>query len=156
MCGGVGFKIKNIPEEELRKFYPEKVIKKIKSADKAQSFFWYKDAVLPVKGENGVQLKLWGNKDDDIRLPKTGWAKEESLKEGKWDYLQPEMVDLMIEAGYEKKVWFDMPNGAKGIVVTKNGQERVYMITEEADDEYKRETKHNREPIGKKKNFIHT
>lgn len=150
MCGGVGFKIKNIPEEELNKYYSSELLKRFKTTGEVDSFFWHKDAVLPIRTKTGIQLKLWGNKDDDLKLPKTGWAKIESLKAGKWDYLHPETLDIPIERGYEKKVWFDMPKGAKGILVKKGDEERVYMITEEASENYKNKTKHDREPIGKK------
>ena len=73
------------------------------------------------------------------------------LKDGKWDYLKPDTVDIPIDSGYEKKVWFDMPEGTKGVLVeSKEGDERVYMITSKASDRYEKETKHDREPVGKK------
>ena len=111
MCGGVGFRVKNIPDEELKKYYSPEYIEKIKKTGRGESFFWLRDAVLPIKVNGKTQLKLWGNKDEDVRLPSTGWARVESLEMGKWDYLSPEEVDIIIESGYEKKVWFDMPNG---------------------------------------------
>lgn len=153
MCGGAGFKIKNIPEKDLKKYYSTELIKRFKETGKIESFFWQKNAVLPVKGKTGVQLILWGNKDKDIKLPKTGWAREESLKDGKWDYLHPEMVDIPIDDGYEKKTKFNLPNGTKGIVVQKGESGRVYMVTKEASPEYQKETGHNREPLGEKKNY---
>jgi len=58
---------------------------------------------LPVQSKDKIQLLSWGNKDDDVKLPKTGWAKEESLCEGKWNYMHPKLVDIPIDAGYEKK-----------------------------------------------------
>jgi len=155
MCGGVGFKIKNIPEEELKKYYSSELIKRFKSEGRVESFFWLEKPVLPVKSKKGTQLLLWGNKDEDIKLPKTGWAKKESLDQGKWDYLKPEMVDIPVDSGYEKKIWFDLPEGTKGIVVEKDADERVYMITKEASQEYKEKTGHDREPLGEKDNYQH-
>jgi hypothetical protein len=155
MCGGVGFKIKNIPDKELKKHYSPELIKRFKHKDRVESFFWHKDAVLPIKENGSTRLAHWGNKDEDVHLPKTGWARSESLQEGKWDYLKPEEVDIPIESGYEKKTWFDMPKGAKGVIVRKNSDERVYMITKEASEEYKKETGHGREPLGEKKNYEH-
>lgn len=153
MCGGVGFRIKNIPEQELKKYYSPELIRRLKTTGKIESFFWQKDAVLPVKSKSGEQLVFWGNKDEKIKLPKTGWAKEESLKEGKWDYLHPEIVNIPIDQGYEKKTWFDLPQGTKGVVVKKGDDSRVYMITKEASEEYLKQTGHNREPLGLKKNY---
>lgn len=154
MCGGVGFKTKNISDQELARFYSPELIKRFKTAGRIESFFWNKEPVLPVKTKKGTQLILWGNKDENIKLPKTGWAKNESLKIGKWNYLKPEPVDIPIDSGYEKKTWFDFKDGTKGIVVKKDNNERVYMVTKEADDKYIKETGHNREPIGEKLNFI--
>ena len=155
MCGGASFRIKNIPDKELRKYYSPELIKRFKTLGRIESFFWQKDAVLPVDSKDGEQLILWGNKDEEIRLPKTGWAKEESLQAGKWDYLQPELVDIPIDQGYEKKAWFDFKNGTKGIVIQKGDDKRVYMITKEASAEYKEETGHDREPLGGKRNYKH-
>jgi hypothetical protein len=153
MCGGVGYKIKKIPEEELRKYYSPELIARFKTAGRVESFFWQKNATLPVKNKVGVQLVLWGNKDESVKLTKTGWAKEESLKIGKWNYLHPEVVDIPADSGYEKKTWFDFRNGTKGIVVKNGNDERVYMITREAGKEYKKETGHDREPLGEIVNF---
>ncbi len=153
MCGGVGYKTRNIPEEELKKYYSPQLIERFKSSGRVESFFWHKDAVLPVRTKRGIQLKLWGNKDERLKLPKTGWAKEESLKGGRWDYLHPEPVDIPVDSGYEKKTWFDLPEGTKGIVVRHGEEERVYMVTKEASEEYRKETGHGREPLGKKKNY---
>jgi hypothetical protein len=155
MCGGAGFRIKNIPEQELKKYYSPELIKRFKTTGRIESFFWQKDPILPVAGKEGEQLILWGNKDKNIKLPKTGWAKEESLKEGKWDYLHPEIVDIPVDQGYEKKTWFDLPKGTKGIVVKKGDNSRIYMITKEASKEYQAQTGHNREPLGEKKNYMH-
>jgi hypothetical protein len=150
MCGGVGYKIKKIPKEELEKYYSPELIQRFETSGRVESFFWEKNAVLPVRSKDKVQLKLWGNKDEEIKLPKTGWAKEESLQIGKWDYLHPEIVDIPVDSGYEKKVWFDFAKGTKGVVVEKDGQQRVYMVTKAASQEYQRETGHDREPLGEK------
>ncbi|OGF31269.1 hypothetical protein A3H09_01630 [Candidatus Falkowbacteria bacterium RIFCSPLOWO2_12_FULL_45_13] len=80
MCGGVGFKIKNIPERELKKYYPPDMTKRFKAADRAESFFWQKNPVLPVKTDGTVELVERGNRDDQLKLPLTGWAKAESIK----------------------------------------------------------------------------
>lgn len=154
MCGGVGFKIKNIPERQLKKYYSAELLKRFKSRGRIESFFWQKDARLPAKTKTGTELLSWGNKDEEVKLPLTGWAKKESLAQGKWDYLKPEIVDIPVDSGYEKKTWFDLPKGTKGIMVGRQEDKRVYMITKEASEDYKKETGHDREPLGEKKNYI--
>lgn len=146
MCGGVAYKIKNISLVELEKTFNGEKLEKINKEGKAQSFFWDKEAVLPVNKKNGISLLPWGNKNPNISLPKTGWARLESLEAHKWDYLEPEFVDIPVFLGFEKNVWFDL-KGAKGVVVRKGNIERVYMITKEASEEHKKLTKHDREPL---------
>ena len=58
-----------------------------------------------------------------------------------------------MDSGYEKKTRFDLPAGTKGIKVRKGQAEKVYMINREADENYKKQTGHNREPLGEKKNY---
>jgi hypothetical protein len=153
MCGGVGYKTKNIPESELKKYYSPELVKRFKKEDRIESFFWHDKATLPIKWQGKTQLMFWGNKDKNIKLPPTGWAREESLKDGKWDYLKPEEVDIPVDEGYEKKTWFDFKNGTKGVVVKRDNEERVYMITREASKEYEKKTGHGREPLGEKGNY---
>lgn len=156
MCGGIRFNLKQVPEAELKKYYSEELIRRFKSTGAVESFFWHKQAVLPVKkkGSDKAQLTLWGNKEGEIKLPKTGWARVESLNEGKWNWLNPEEVDILAEQGYEKKVWFKFQNGTKGVLVKdKQGVEHVYMITKKADEKYRKATGHDREPLGDKGDF---
>lgn len=153
MCGGVGFQTKNISEEELKKYYSPELIKRFKKTGCVESFFWQDKAVLPVETKAGVQLMLWGNKDQNVKLPPTGWAREESLKEGKWEYLHPEPVAIPAESGYEKKTWFKFRKGTKGVAIERQGEKRVYMITKQAGKEYAEKTGHDREPLGDKENY---
>lgn len=149
MCGGIGYKIKNIPEAELAKFYTPEEIARFKQTGAVEDFFWRRQPVLPIKTDQGIRLKVWGNKDKNLKLPATGWAREESIMDGKWDYLKPEEVLIGAEKGYEKKVWFDLPQGTPGLLVKRNGEERVYMITKPAGKTYQEKTGHDRQPIGK-------
>jgi len=153
MCGGVGYKTKNIPDVELKKYYSQELIDRFKHEGRVESFFWHEQASLPIRRGEKIQLMLWGNKNKELKLPSTGWARIESIKNGKWDYLHPDEVDILVDKGYEKKTWFDFKNGTKGLIVKKGDEERVYMITKEASREYKDETSHNREPLGRKDNY---
>jgi len=149
MCGGVGFKTRNLSEGEMEKFYSPDQIRAIKKAGHAQQFFWSEKAFLPIETKHGIELKIWGNKADDLAIPKTAWAKLESIRAGKWEYLNPKPVLLAIDSGMEKKVWFSLPQGATGLMIRKDGQDIVYLVTKEADAEYKAKTGHNRQPVGK-------
>ncbi len=148
MCGGIGFQLSKIPKKELKKFYSQKEMEKFSKTGEFQSYFWAPQPVLPIEKEGEVQLMLWGNRNDELKLPKTGWAKIESLEDGKWAYLHPEYVKIPAARGYEKGVWFEIKSGSlKGVVIEKDDQSRVYMMTKPAEEGYEKLTKHNRQPV---------
>lgn len=148
MCGGVGFNLSDIDEENLFQFYNEEEIARFKKEGIGMSFFWDREPVLPVIEENKrARLVSWGNRDKNVNLPKTGWAKIESVTGGKWNYLHPKDIIIPAVKGYEKGKWFSIEKGIKGIKVSKDSIEKVYMITKEASPEYAKNIKHNREPL---------
>jgi len=95
---------------------------------------------------NDIHLYDWGNREKEVDLPKTGWARSESLAEGRWNYLHPKPIVIPAELGYEKKVWFDIWGTIEGVLVEKNGVIRAYMLTVPASAEYQAKTSHDRMP----------
>lgn len=147
MCGGIGFNLSDIDKKELLHFYEPEEIEQFKKTGIGLSFFWNREPTLPVQdSHHKVRLLNWGNRNKKINLPKTGWAKSESLKNSKWDYLKPKEVIIPAVKGYEKGVWFPIKKGIKGIVIDKDGEQRVYMVTRQSSPEYLNLTKHDREP----------
>ena len=118
-----------------------------------QSFFWGKRPVLPVEEKGNIKLMDWGNRDKTSPFPQTGWARVNSLKKGKWNYLKPEKVKIPVDRGFEKGVWFDFKAGTEGVILQKDQDRRVYMMTENASSEYLAKTKHPRMPLGEKGNY---
>ncbi len=147
MCGGIGFGYKRIPYEELKRYFSNQEIKKFESQERINTFFWSPHPVLPVENGNQIKLLDWGNRDKNIDLPQTGWAKQESLDKGKWDYLHPRTIKIPAQFGYEKGIWFEIKNGISGIKINKNNLSRVYMITKQASNKYLKLTGHYREPV---------
>lgn len=149
MCGGIGFGYKKVPEEQLKQFFSQKELEKFKKDNLVTSFFWSKNPVLPIQEENGsIVLLPWGNRNINEKMPKTGWAKNESLQKHKWDYLKPVNSKILADKGYEKGVWFDIPNGfLKGITIKQQDQSLVYMVTQPASPEYFKLTGHDRQPV---------
>lgn len=148
MCGGIVYNIMKIPKSELRKFYSDDEIAKFEKKGQFESFFWSRQPVLPIEENGNIELKHWGNRDKNLNLPQTGWAKSESIDQGKWAHLKPKMVKIPFDKGYEKGVWFETKGKCfKGVLISKDKNERVYMITKPADNEYEKLTKHNRQPI---------
>lgn len=146
MCGGVSIDYNEALREELREYFSEVEIDSFAKKGEIVFAYWDKQPLLPVKSHQGIKLIKWGNRDGDAPLPKTGWAKLESLLEHKWDHLQPKVVLIPAKKGCEKKVWFDIHKDIKAVLIQKGGHQRVYMITEAATKEYLQMTGHERMP----------
>jgi len=148
MCGGIAFKINSIPKSDLEHFFGAHKTELFLEKGQAESKFWDSRPILPVKEGKQTRLFDWGNRDKGKKLPLTGWAKQESLDDGKWAHLSPEMVCIPATRGYEKGVWFDIDGDLRGIkVALADGTESIYMVTEPANPEYIKKTGHNREPV---------
>jgi hypothetical protein len=155
MCGGVIFPYRKEYKEVLEKYYSKAEVEQFEATGEVRSVYWQKgEPVLPVmeseQDEDGAaaepRLLLWGNRDKNKPLPQTGWARMESIEDGKWGYLKPKPVFIPVEYGVEKGKWFGIDKGIAGLVIEKAGEERVYMLTQAADDEFLDVTHHDRMP----------
>jgi hypothetical protein len=148
MCGGIFCNWDKISKDELKQFLSPEEFEKASKKDGFESYFWQKEPLLPVEDNGEIHLRRWGNRSSEINLPKTGWAKQESIDAGKWAHLNPKFIKIPAKRGIEKGVWFDIKSGGlQGVLVHKDQEERVYMITKPAEDDYQNLTSHNRQPI---------
>ena len=83
------------------------------------------------------------------KLPKTGWARLESIQDGRWDWLKPQKIWIPSLMGVDKKKWFNTPQGLTGIKVRYHNLTRVYIVTTKADRSYMDLIGHDRMPVGK-------
>lgn len=146
MCAGVGFSIDLIDEKELENFFAPEKIKEFQETGTAISHYWDPRPVLPMWNDGIVTLCSWGNRDRNNKLPVTGWARDESIMAGKWNYLSPEEVKIPVLRALEKGVWFDAYSAIKGIIVSKDGDLKLYMVTKDSCPSYLKFTGHDREP----------
>ena len=149
MCAGISFPLSLVDDNELHRFLTTKEIAGRADDGYLEIFFWDARPFLPVLEEGKVHLYDWGNREKDLKLPKTGWAMQESLRDGRWDWLSPKLVLIPAFMGSEKKKWFLTPEGIKAIKVRYHNITRVYMITSKASQEYLRFTGHDRMPMAK-------
>jgi hypothetical protein len=146
MCGGVRFKYEAKLEPALAEIYAAEQLQLARESGVVTSVFWQARPVLPAIVDGDLRLFDWGNRDDALKLPKTGWVRVESLEAGKWRYLRPHEVIIPAFQGVEKKVWFGIEHGIRGFLVRRGGQERVYMLTLPPTAEYSKLTGHDRMP----------
>lgn len=117
MCGGVIYK------------YAGKRVK---------AYFPNPEARLPVKmklAEPG--LMTWGRrKEQPGALPLGGWARLESIKDGRWQKWQPIPVKIPVSEFMEKdnqgeSHWFELKEREwiQGLVARNEAEMRVYVVT---------------------------
>ena len=103
-------------------------------------------AALPVLKKNGeIEWVTWGKrKEENVpAFPNGGWARLDSIKEGKWQRYQPRPVLLPIQSFMEKDAekvshWFDMKAGevVQGLLTAHDGVARVYVVTTDTPAEF--------------------
>lgn len=123
MCGGVYYEIDG---EQVRTYFPNP------------------KARLPVKKKGGgVELLPWGRRRQQTgHLPLGGWARLESIYDGRWERYFPQPVKLPILQFMEKDIegnshWFDLTQGKwiQGLVARWDHERRVYVVTITPEDE---------------------
>ena len=117
MCGGVIYTLNNKKE---RIFFPNPY------------------ARLPVRMRDGSeQLLIWGRrKEQPGQLPQGGWARLDSIRQGKWQRFNPVAVKIVVEQFMEKDQqkqshWFSLEPGQfiQGLVARLADEQRVYVVT---------------------------
>ena len=146
MCGGIRFKYDAALEPALAEVYSQEQLEKARASGVVESVFWQARPVLPALVDGKLALFDWGNRDESLKLPKTGWVRVESLEAGKWNYLRPKEVVIPAFQGVEKKIWFGIDEGIRGFLVKRGDEKRVYMLTLPPTPEYRELTGHDRMP----------
>ena len=147
MCFAVSIKYDQIIVNQIEEYFSQFQITKFKENSEIIFTFADQRPFLPVIKDSKITLYDWGNRGNLLKgLPPTGWARYESLTQGKWDWLKPKVVLIPALRACEKKVWFAPEHMIKGVLVNYQSVVRIYMITQSATDEYQALTKHHRMP----------
>ena len=109
-------------------------------------YFPQPDAKLPIRLRGGgiIWVTCGRRKKEAIgKFPNGGWARLDSIKMGKWKPWHPKPVLIPIESFLEKdhdkqSHWITLAPGLslQGLVAERNGEQRVYIVTEETPPEY--------------------
>jgi hypothetical protein len=146
MCGGVRFTYEPALEPALAEVFTPEQLARARESGVVETVFWQPRPVLPALVEGELRLFDWGNREEGVKLPKTGWVRMESLEAGKWNYLKPKEIVIPAFQGVEKKVWFGIEHGIRGLLVRRGDLARVYMLTHPPTPEYRSLTGHDRMP----------
>ena len=133
MCGGVKYKHEG---EVVTTYFPNL------------------KAVLPaILKTGGHELLAWGRREEQPgALPPGGWARLDSVKEGRWERYNPRPVRLDVEEFMEKdhagkSHWYRLETGQwiQGLIATRDEEQRVYVVTIVPTEQSQRAV-HNRWP----------
>lgn len=103
------------------------------------SYFPNPKAALPVALKaGGHELLSWGRrKEEGGELPPGGWARLDSVRQGRWDRYDPRPVRLEIEEFMEKdhaghSHWYRLEAGQwlQGLIAMYGEEQRVYVVTQ--------------------------
>jgi hypothetical protein len=95
-------------------------------------------ARLPVRTRAGsTQLLGWGRRPGQTgKLPLGGWARLDSIYEGRWDRWLPIPVKVPVKSFMEQDIeghshWYDLTKGQwiQGLVARYRHERRVYVVT---------------------------
>ncbi|TAK76888.1 MAG: hypothetical protein EPO11_03490 [Gammaproteobacteria bacterium] len=101
-------------------------------------YFSGRKAMLPVQSRYGeLQLVTWGRRQqEESEMPLGGWARLDSIHNGKWDHYLPKPVRLPIEKfmkmDYEGRThWYEVVKGQwiQGLLAREGEEYRVYIVT---------------------------
>lgn len=117
-------------------------------------FFPNPEARLPVRTKDGgVTWVPWGQRNlgGKITFPNGGWARLESIAQGKWKQWHPKPVQIICDRFMEKDEekqshWFEMEAHMviQGLIARRGEDFRVYVVTEPPPPQY--EWIHDRYP----------
>jgi hypothetical protein len=102
------------------------------------AYFPNPKAALPVLRRNGGhELLVWGRRKEEAgTLPPGGWARLDSIHQGRWQHYAPVPVRLVVAEFMEKdhaghSHWYPLADGQwlQGLVATRGEEQRVYVVT---------------------------
>lgn len=104
-------------------------------------------AILPIFWRGNNRLVHWGNKAIS-KLPRTGFCNIESLKAGKWNWLNPVPVPILASSAMVNGTWFQIKEGIQGILLeSPTRSQHVYILTTPSTHYFKTMTGADRMPV---------
>ncbi len=105
---------------------------------------------LPVWNEGELRIMELGSRGHSP-LPRTCFFMKEQLESGDWSSFEPVPVEIPATYGFERGVWYLVPDAAiRGVLLNdEQGNPHVYMLMQVSTVYYKNMTRNPREPIFK-------
>ncbi len=150
MCTGITISRHEIPTKLIERFQlEERYIQRSEHAQKEILFLQrHRFPLLPVFYQGEVQLLPWGNRQSKVKVPLAWWCDVATLESGAWSVHSPEPVEVLATFGWERGVWYQVPQGIRGLVIhDQHKQPYVYLLLQPSTHYYQVMTGYEREPV---------
>ena len=105
--------------------------------DEVRVSFMKSGALLPVHYNGENTLVMWGNKGE-LKVPRTGYCRVESLDAGKWQWLSPKRATVVASSALVNGVWFQVRQGIESVLVRDaSGVTHCYILTQPSTHYFK-------------------
>jgi hypothetical protein len=150
VCLGIAVAGSELPTELIGRYGLERRLHR--RGEQQEYRFLYRDrrACLPIWRDGQLQIVRWGNGRGQSRiLPRTGWTRQASIREGRWQGIEAVTVEIPASYGLERRgVWFLIETGIQGLLVPdERGIAVCYMVCEPASHYYRIMTGSERMPV---------
>ncbi len=149
MCVGVALAWSELPTELVGRADLKRRIHE--RGGEREVRFLYRDRRprLPIWRDGQLLMVRWGNVRCQSRyLPRTGWTWLETVEHGGWRGVEVEAVEIPATLGLEGGVWYQVPQGIRGLLVPdERGIAVVYMLCQPSSHYYRVMTRSDRMPV---------
>lgn len=90
-------------QQDLKYFFTEAEVKDFENKGEIVFAYWDKYPMIPFNNKNGITFIEWGNRASNLKIPRIGWTRLESLLQKKWGHIKSKVVLIPAKKGCEKK-----------------------------------------------------
>jgi hypothetical protein len=141
MCRGIALAWSEVPTELIGRFGLERRAfdRGPHGEPEVQFFYTDPDPRIPVWRDGRLVIARWGNGRGKSRLlPRTSWARLDSLEAGEWRRYGAIPVEIPATLGLERFVWYRIREGIRGVLVPdERGMAVAYMLVEPSSHYYR-------------------
>jgi hypothetical protein len=132
MLSGVSLALSEVPLEIIAQNNLAKRIRERGGEREVEFLFRDAPRLLPVWCEGRLHVVTWGNRRGESRiLPYTCWTHLATVESSGWAAFQTKAVIIPASLGLDKKVWFRIHQGVRGLLAKdERGVPRVYVVCE--------------------------
>lgn len=150
MCTGITVSRHAVPDELIKQYnLEERFMQRSEHAGKEILFMQrHRHPLLPVHYQGQTRIMPWGNRRRNVKVPLAWSCELSAIESGSWSHFSPEPVEVPATFGLERGVWYQVPQGIRGVVIhDQHDHPYVYLLLEPASHYYQVMTGYHLEPV---------